>query len=137
MGKYANKEITEPTGPVEGFNPHFIYDIKKWDRPIVYIISDGDFIKIGKTRGGVERRFREIQTGNPRPLKVMAIIHDESWRDESVEKKLHKRFSYCRVAGEWFPHNHVAFDIFVNLDFHGGYHYLGSRIGLCKEKSYA
>ena len=40
MGKYANKEITEPTGPVEGFNPHFIYDIKKWDRPIVYIISD-------------------------------------------------------------------------------------------------
>lgn len=65
---------------------------------MVYFITDGEFIKIGKSENPIER-MRTMQTGNARELKMLAIYQ---CYDEELEGYIHKRFSHDRVRGEWF-----------------------------------
>jgi len=65
-------------------------------RESVYLQTDGEFIKIGRTKRSESRRRRENQTGNPRVLTTLAVIPNAS------EKALHERFAADRVRGEWF-----------------------------------
>jgi hypothetical protein len=64
---------------------------------MVYFITDGTFTKIGKA-DDVNKRLRELQTGNPKKLSVKLCIEG----DEVEEKKLHKIFHRRRMVGEWF-----------------------------------
>ena len=64
---------------------------------MIYFIRSGDFVKIGFSHAPW-RRLSELQTGNPTPLKMLAIMHG----DERVEVELHGRFSADRVNLEWF-----------------------------------
>ena len=69
--------------------------------PFVYFIQQGNSgpIKIGFTRDNLYARVKRLQTGNPLPLKLLAIIDGS---DIKTEVSLHSRFSSCRLNGEWF-----------------------------------
>lgn len=70
-------------------------------RGCVYAIQavSGGAVKIGWTAGGVERRLRELQCGNPCELFVVRTIEPASQADE---RALHQRLAEFRIRGEWF-----------------------------------
>ncbi len=57
-------------------------------------------IKIGMTRGNIELRKRNLQTGNP--LKLLLLGWIETPEAIQLEKQIHKRFEATRGRGEWF-----------------------------------
>lgn len=70
---------------------------------IVYFIQQGheNFFKIGRTDAAAETRMKELQTGNPKRLRVFGIIECNGNMQIS-EAKLHDEFDAYRVNGEWF-----------------------------------
>jgi hypothetical protein len=59
-------------------------------------------VKIGFARN-VEARLAELQIGNPRKLIVRAKIGPMSpGQAAALESAFHKKFSTCRLRGEWF-----------------------------------
>ena len=72
--------------------------------PLVYFVRDGvdGPIKIGTTRGGVEKRIRSVQIGCARDLVLLGTI--DGGRD--LERELHQRFHTLRLRGEWFHPSH-------------------------------
>jgi len=64
----------------------------------VYLITDGEYYKIGYTDLQVERRIAELQTGNPRKLSVIAVLNG----GRQLEQQFHAMFGHGRVGGEWF-----------------------------------
>ena len=69
----------------------------------VYCISDGTALKIGKTTNHPSNRVAELQTGNPRLLRLIACIETENVTE--TEAMLHLRFEHLNVLGEWFDHD--------------------------------
>ena len=65
----------------------------------VYLVTDGDGIKIGYTSSSVAARISGLQTGNPRPIRAVVTIHGASLDAEDV---LHREFAEHRGSGEWF-----------------------------------
>jgi len=65
----------------------------------VYLIQAGDDgpIKIGTSRDP-RKRFVELQTASPYPLRVRAI----GAGGRKTERHLHERFAGSRLHGEWF-----------------------------------
>ena len=62
-----------------------------------YIITDGEFIKVGVfTDGKLAKRLEGIQNGNPRKLKVLATS------ESNIEKLCHYEFEHLNVLNEWF-----------------------------------
>jgi hypothetical protein len=98
---------------------------------VIYFISDGDSTKIGKANN-VFVRLKELQTGNPRRLIIIAI-YPCSKRDTTVEEnKFHKKFENKKIRGEWFfltdsdlyegCHGVIKFpDYFCDKFWHGFY----------------
>ena len=80
--------------------------------PFVYFIQQGNSgpVKIGFTRDDLYARVKRLQTGNPLPLKILAIIDGASIR---TEVSLHSRFSSCRLNGEWYAPSEELL-IFIN-----------------------
>lgn len=71
-------------------------------RDCVYFITDGDFIKIG-IASDLDRRVRQLQTGNPRLLTVMAVIKCRSMDEaRDLETFLHRSLSDLNILNEWF-----------------------------------
>lgn len=73
----------------------------------VYFIRSGKKgdIKIGKSNNP-EKRMAELQTGNPKKLRLIASIHCKSEQEAfSLEKKIHQLFRKRRLHGEWFHKN--------------------------------
>jgi hypothetical protein len=69
----------------------------------VYFICEGDshkLFKIGRTVKHPKGRLRELQTGNPRKLRVYGWISTP----DHVELELwfHRLFAARRCGGEWF-----------------------------------
>lgn len=70
---------------------------------MIYVIQSGVKkdapVKIGKTTAQRRnRRRKELQTGNPEKLYVIARLRGGIKR----EAELHDRFSKSRIHGEWF-----------------------------------
>lgn len=65
----------------------------------VYFIQAGDngAIKIGYT-DNVNKRLKQIQTGNPYKLNLLKVING----NYETERTIHKLFSKDRLEGEWF-----------------------------------
>lgn len=56
--------------------------------------------KIGRTSRNIRNRLDELNTGNSGKLH---IIHEyESNNASTLEKSLHRNYSYCHIKGEWF-----------------------------------
>lgn len=64
---------------------------------IYFIQSACGHIKIG-TSTDPEYRLRELQCGNPQPLKMLGIVCG----GPRYERWLHRKFKASRVRGEWF-----------------------------------
>lgn len=63
----------------------------------VYLISDGEFTKIGSSVDPI-RRLDSLQIGNPRKLTLIG-----SWLgDFDTEYDLHSAYQHRKVRGEWF-----------------------------------
>ena len=88
------------------------WSVKKKISSYVYFISDGEFIKIGVAES-IEKRLKQIQTGNPRNLNVLFSIpcraagytYCEYTRKDyalDLERFLHQGFGEYHVQGEWF-----------------------------------
>ena len=67
---------------------------------MVYIITDGEYHKIGMTIGDANKRLKEIQNMNPRKLEVLYQQHTP-WAYD-YEHLIHELFDKKRVRGEWF-----------------------------------
>jgi hypothetical protein len=70
----------------------------------IYFIADdfGGNVKIGLAFDIYKRRI-QLQTGNPRPLKLMGFIKTENKKDDhKIEKALHKKYQDSHISGEWF-----------------------------------
>ena len=65
----------------------------------VYFIICHSFVKIGYTARNANERLIGLQIGSPYELMLWGTIDNV---DESLEHKLHQRYSAFRVRGEWF-----------------------------------
>jgi len=68
----------------------------------VYLICDPttEHYKIGVTKGSIEKRILELQTGNSTELHITNYYKTKY--PFRMEKMLHSRFNQYRVHGEWF-----------------------------------
>jgi T5orf172 domain len=62
----------------------------------VYAIWDGEAVKIGNCRGHPATRMADLQTGNPRPLILLA------WTTTLTERQAHTKLRSEHFRGEWF-----------------------------------
>lgn len=69
-------------------------------KPHVYIIKQDRacLFKIGFSQTSVQSRLKTLQTGNPNPLKIVAMFHGA----QPVEQALHRLYKDHRRKGEWF-----------------------------------
>jgi len=78
----------------------------------IYFIQAGNngAIKIGYA-DNVEKRLKQIQTGNPYKLKLLKTINGNF----EIEKNLHKLFYKDRLEGEWFTPSKELMD-YININ---------------------
>lgn len=69
----------------------------------VYLLTDGEFFKIGVTRGSIEKRIKKLQTGNPGNIAIVNYHLTEY--PFKLESALHARHAYQRINNEWFDLN--------------------------------
>lgn len=79
--------------PLEPLEP-----IERWPNcEGVYFVAAAEFIKIGRA-DSIARRLRELQTGCPHDLSLVAWFSGGS----KEERAYHRRFRAHRLRGEWF-----------------------------------
>ena len=67
----------------------------------IYFISDGNFIKIGKSED-IDERLPALSTGNPNTLILEAWIPCRWGMLHTLERKAHNYFKNYHHAREWF-----------------------------------
>lgn len=82
--------ISKPYGRHEAGRVYFIVEAGR----------ESEFVKIGRTTGPIEDRVFNLQTGNPRELRLAFAIETEDCAE--LEKHLHDVYSEYRERGEWF-----------------------------------
>ncbi len=80
--------MTKEPMTVAAASPSFVYVLRS---------GGGDRFKVGRTRGSVEARRKQLATGNPEPLTVFDAIETEE--DALCETYLHHKLREKRVAG--------------------------------------
>lgn len=73
--------------------------IKKKKPTHLYILSDGEKVKIGVT-SDIDTRIKSLQTGNPK--KIVLLYIEERTNPTKAETYLHRCFTKQREEGEWF-----------------------------------
>jgi hypothetical protein len=66
----------------------------------VYLITDGDYFKIGFTKKDPIKRVKELQTGSPNELKLIQHYASKNYR--KIESWFHRVHKSKRLEGEWF-----------------------------------
>jgi len=66
-------------------------------------VDNGRF-KIGITKNSVEKRIKELQTGNSNEIFLVNKYETDNYR--KVEGMLHRKFGTSRAIGEWFDLTH-------------------------------
>lgn len=90
----------------------------KVNKGTVYLIYDcsSHLYKIGVTKSPIEKRIKQLQTGNGSELEVREIYDaDYPYR---MEKMLHLHFSNKRVKNEWFQLSETDAIGFINTCRH-------------------
>src|SRR5262245_25242027 len=65
------------------------------------------YVKIGSTKGAVEQRMKELQTGHPAPLHIIAQVAVTT-QLRQVENSMHAILQAVCLHGEWFD---IALDL--------------------------
>jgi hypothetical protein len=74
----------------------------------LYFIGNGEGpIKVGITRGTPIERCRDLQTGNPKKLKVLYSMRTKN--PEMTEAHMHDLLGQFHVGGEWYQRDAVQF----------------------------
>lgn len=76
---------------------------KEKDDGYIYAIgaANASIVKIGSTQAGVSKRLRQLQTGHPDPLVIVAQVY-VSEKPHHIEKQIHRFLESERRNGEWF-----------------------------------
>lgn len=87
----------------------------------VYLLKcdfgDHLLFKIGFSKRSVEKRVRELKTGNACEIKIVSIF-SSIWAIK-IESTLHRLYSSKRVSGEWFDLTEIDVDNFIfNCQLH-------------------
>ena len=72
----------------------------------IYLMCDSghdNLFKIGMTRGNIEKRIKQLQTGNGSEIFMMNYFKTKY--PFYVEKILHKKYNGNKKKGEWFELN--------------------------------
>lgn len=74
--------------------------------PLIYLLKSfneeyGYVYKIGITKNDLSERLRNLNTGNPNKITVENTYYPKV-KASKLEARLHKRFSYSLVKGEWY-----------------------------------
>jgi hypothetical protein len=81
----------------------------------VYLISseinNEILYKIGVTKNDVNKRIKQLKTGNPATLSIVNIF-ESKWAFK-IESNLHKR--YKNISGEWFSLNDDEVNNFLKV----------------------
>ncbi len=75
---------------------HRKYTLERAPEKPTYLITDGEFLKIGVYKGDLATRIHGLQNGNPRRLSVIATS------STNIEKLCHYEFDHLCVLNEWF-----------------------------------
>jgi hypothetical protein len=80
-----------------GFHPRVGADPGRLNAALlVYALWDGTAVKVGKCSGHPHERLKDLQTGNPRVLVLLA------YTTHLGEKAAHRRLGRWHLRGEWF-----------------------------------
>lgn len=74
---------------------------------IVYLLgefSDCGRFKIGVSKNPVNRRLKQLQTGNSNEIFVVNEYKTKNYRE--VERYLHRKYNPDKAMGEWFELSH-------------------------------
>jgi hypothetical protein len=69
----------------------FKQKVKDINEGYVYIVSDGHFCKIGVANNNVDRRIKDLQTGNPNKIVLLTSLLCKN--PYTIEKFLHLLFT--------------------------------------------
>lgn len=82
------------------FRPNLnIFGVPRKDPGWIYIIKNGEILKVGKTKNPKRRVFGEAKTWLPE-LEIIGV--KPFWNIRHVERMLHEGFAQFWHAGEWF-----------------------------------
>ena len=82
------------------FRPNLdIFGVPRKDPGWVYIIKNGEILKVGKTKNPRRRVFGEAKTWLPE-LEIIGV--KPFWNIGCVERMLHEGLAQFWYAGEWF-----------------------------------
>lgn len=81
----------------------------------IYLLCDNknDSFKIGKTKKSIEKRIKELQTGNSNELFI--VNYHETNYPSLVENMLHKHFSEKQILNEWYQLSDEDVAKFLNI----------------------
>jgi hypothetical protein len=85
-----------PLVRVNGFRAELVDNPGRLHRPFVYALTDGEAVKVGKSRTHPRTRMEALQTGSSRELVLLA--YDARLSEREAHRKLHRH----RRRGEWF-----------------------------------
>ena len=96
-----------------GYNQGFIYDLS--DKSLlgcrhkphtgygfVYLLCAGDVFKIGVTEQTIEKRIRDLQTGNPEEIWCRDYLEVPRKYLYRLEKMMHLKHHVSKVKNEWY-----------------------------------
>jgi len=66
----------------------------------VYLLECGDKHKIGFTRNSIDKRIKQMKTGNSDEFKILGSF--ESKWGTKIESHFHRKYKWKKVSGEWF-----------------------------------
>ena len=66
----------------------------------VYLLCDGEKFKIGMTKQNINKRIKELQTGNPNEIWLRSYY--ETNYPLKVEQMMHTKYKISNVKNEWF-----------------------------------
>ena len=66
----------------------------------IYFLCSDNKIKIGYTKGSIDKRIQQLNTGSPNKIYKLGWIEG----NKEKEKEIHRKFSMYRIRnnGEWF-----------------------------------
>lgn len=94
------KEIKEKEARQESIRDG-TYGVNSKDVGGVYLLSCGDFYKIGRSID-VNKRLSSIRTSNPNKVELVTKYSSYYMSYDRLEKLLHEKFKHCRHNLEWF-----------------------------------
>jgi hypothetical protein len=71
---------------------------------MIYLISDGDRLKIGKSKHP-QKRLAQLQTACGLKLRLIAVFNVPDY----YEKRLHNMLRFNRAKNEWFKLDNETF----------------------------